>query len=553
MNQPSPPRRVSSRVRTLDGYDAQGAVAEVVLDENCNFNVSGDDDDDVLSTGVVATSSSTSPAKKQGSVYVGMKRFQSSPAALSSRVSSFFNPGIATNRTDSSNESCDSPSPSASEQSPSHSEPQRSPTCTPTSNADDNAVDDDGDFQEGECSEAEVRRNKESEKSSKCKSIFICATLLAVASGVGIAVSHSIHPFLPFAMSSNEPEPIEQLQQPEAMLPNDTSYTFDDGTTNREQPQPQQSDTVNEEQPPIPTAILIPTSSNETKITFYAMADAPYTDHERTVIMPQQIANLQNNSYTNFTNTDADDAAFLVHLGDLQRAKVDECREHAYQNASAILKKSSLPVFVIPGDNDINDCEELEHGEAMWRQYFDKFDERWNHTFEAKRWGKIGQESFAFLHNRILFIGLNIVGGSPHSYTEWRARHAVHLNNTKAIMTAHKDDFSVVVFFGHATPTEYHQDFFDGEDGFVKFVEKLGKPLLHLHGDDHEWAEYEAAWGLSNYLMVSLDAGEIAPPIKVEIDTSKENPIKIDRMEQDLEVECCKDGWPRLVDDVQNT
>ena len=30
----------------------------------------------------------------------------------------------------------------------------------------------------------------------------------------------------------------------------------------------------------------------------------------------------------------------------------------------AILEKSTLPICVLPGDNDINDCEELQHGKA---------------------------------------------------------------------------------------------------------------------------------------------------------------------------------------------
>lgn len=87
-----------------------------------------------------------------------------------------------------------------------------------------------------------------------------------------------------------------------------------------------------------PTNISIsPPFGDGVSITFYAMGDAPYTDHERENIMPYQMQNL------------SDSAAFLVHLGDLQDAQVDECQEYAYQAASDILKQSRLPVFVIPG------------------------------------------------------------------------------------------------------------------------------------------------------------------------------------------------------------
>jgi len=71
--------------------------------------------------------------------------------------------------------------------------------------------------------------------------------------------------------------------------------------------------------------------------TFYPMADCPYDDEERYDIMPKYIADLD------------DDNEFMVHLGDWQYAKVDNCREGAYKEASAILKKSSIPVLVLPG------------------------------------------------------------------------------------------------------------------------------------------------------------------------------------------------------------
>lgn len=87
-----------------------------------------------------------------------------------------------------------------------------------------------------------------------------------------------------------------------------------------------------------PTTIYAsPSSDDGTSITFYAMADAPYTDHERENTMPYQINNL------------SDSADFLVHLGDLQDAQVDKCREPAYQAAEDVLRQSRIPVFVIPG------------------------------------------------------------------------------------------------------------------------------------------------------------------------------------------------------------
>ena len=197
-------------------------------------------------------------------------------------------------------------------------------------------------------------------------------------------------------------------------------------------------------------------------------------------------------------------------------------------------------------DNDINDCPNFEHGEEQWSKHFHHLDENWDHNFLASRWGNL-EESFAFLKNRILFFGLNIVGGYPKSTSEWKSRHAEHLHRVKELMRKLDDDYDVAVLLAHASPSSYHADFFEGEKGMASFVKDIQKPFLHLHGDDHVWAETEGAFDVDNYMMVSLDCGEIASPIKVEIDTRKENPIKISRgAEANLEVDCCSEGWPQL-------
>ncbi len=53
---------------------------------------------------------------------------------------------------------------------------------------------------------------------------------------------------------------------------------------------------------------------------------------------------------------------------------------------------------------------------------------------------------------------------------------------------------------------------------------KIGKPTVHFHGDLHKYYEKEGGgYDVDNYLRISLDGESIAPPIRVEIDVSKEN------------------------------
>jgi hypothetical protein len=72
------------------------------------------------------------------------------------------------------------------------------------------------------------------------------------------------------------------------------------------------------------------------------------------------------------------------------------CEEWAYQSALNILHKSRVPVFVQPGDNNINDYNDVLNAEELWTKYFRRIDERWDHDFEVTQWGDL-IESISFL------------------------------------------------------------------------------------------------------------------------------------------------------------
>ncbi len=284
---------------------------------------------------------------------------------------------------------------------------------------------------------------------------------------------------------------------------------------------------------PIPaTTTTAPPPSSDTITTFYVMADGPYTDHERNNLMPKLIEELD------------DTVEFLVHLGDLSSAGVDKCREGAYVAASTIMQKSRIPTFILPGDNDINDCKSMIYGEEMWTKYYALFDKRYDHSLNVTRWGKLN-ESFSFIHKEVLYLGLNIIGGTPASISEKTFRHNQHLERIRAIFNDQLDNFKVVVLLGHAEPRQSHFDFFQGDAGFISMIREMGKPTIHFHGDCHVYYEREAEYGVDNYMRISLDGESTAPPILVTIDTSKTNPVKVDRRSENLEVACCNEGWPR--------
>merc|ERR1712151_255102 len=85
-------------------------------------------------------------------------------------------------------------------------------------------------------------------------------------------------------------------------------------------------------------------------VVFYAMGDMPYTPEEDKAF-PLQISGL---------SADANQGAeFLVHVGDFINHKIkvaDQCPEWRYKMVRDVLKKSPVKTFIIPGDNDWNDC-----------------------------------------------------------------------------------------------------------------------------------------------------------------------------------------------------
>ena len=253
-----------------------------------------------------------------------------------------------------------------------------------------------------------------------------------------------------------------------------------------------------------------PDRPKKTQVTFYAMGDVPYAPEEDT-LLPKQITKLP------------DDAEFVIHVGDIKRGQ-PLCTEAVYIKVSGMLRKSVAPVFIIPGDNEWNDCLDPDQAWKYWDQYFMKFDSRWSHALPVSR-QKIRQENFAFVQGNVLFVGLNIVGGRVHDAQEWKLRHAGGLDWVKLNLQKAGEDITSLVIFGHAKPAANHKDFFTP---FNKVAEDFAKPILYLHGDGHKWI-HDRPFKAKNVLRVEVDQGGIAPPLKVTVTDHATDPFVFDR------------------------
>jgi hypothetical protein len=210
--------------------------------------------------------------------------------------------------------------------------------------------------------------------------------------------------------------------------------------------------------------------------TFYAIGDTPYN--------PAQVIAL--NHYVR--HSIPSDAKFFVHVGDIRNGSgAPVCNEIEYTSVAAILRQSPVPVFVIMGDNDWNDCPNPDEGLKYWRQSFLNFESRyWNHTFNITR--QPGQaENFAFRNHGTLFVGLNLVGADViRNQTEWTNRLTSKVNWTIGLIRDYKAAkapfIGRVVIFGHINPTPKYDDFFVPLENFIHSELKNQLPILYLNG-----------------------------------------------------------------------
>lgn len=245
-------------------------------------------------------------------------------------------------------------------------------------------------------------------------------------------------------------------------------------------------------------------------VVFYAMGDVPYSA-EDDVLLPRQLAELP------------DDGAFVVHVGDIKRGAVP-CLSNVYEKVDHMLRQCQQPLFMILGDNEWNDCLIPAAAWELWKAHFMRFDQNWQHKFPVFRQLE-REENFAFTHQGVLFLGINLVGGRVHDPAEWTLRHQQNTEWTKANFARCGKSIRAAVIFGHANPQPIHDDFFKALSAQARY---FGKPVLYLHGDGHSWI-HDKPFAAKNIQRVQVDQGGKAPPLRVTVTSSPLEPFHFDR------------------------
>ena len=221
------------------------------------------------------------------------------------------------------------------------------------------------------------------------------------------------------------------------------------------------------------------------------------------------------------------DAEFIVFVGDLRKAgDALTCRREEYEAVARLFRFSPVPVFVLIGDNDANDCPNIADGLQYWNDNFLNFESRyWNHTFFIRRQDGY-PNNFAFTHKKSLFVGLNIIGGLTRDTIEWEVRLSAEamwtINMIRDYLTVLRQtgegNVGRIVIFGHADPGGRHAPFFQPIATFIENELKNQVPVLYVNGDKHEWTYTPSFYGKSSWLRIGVEGLATDPLLKVTID-----------------------------------
>jgi hypothetical protein len=217
-------------------------------------------------------------------------------------------------------------------------------------------------------------------------------------------------------------------------------------------------------------------------------------------------------------------------------AAADLCDPNKFTRIKGILLESHIPVFIVPGDNEWNDCgnaQQIEAGWTLWTDNFMHLEDNWIHSFPIVR-QRSHPENFYLVHKRTLFFGLNIVGGRVHDEDEWIQRLRDEYNWVVAIVQENVPlNAEGIIIMAHAHPTSDHRHFFNPLQIFTRDNEI---PTLYLNGDGHVFQHNENFFDRPNFLQIQHEGGTRNPILKILADPEVNGPAVTSAFQYDRQL-----------------
>ena len=271
--------------------------------------------------------------------------------------------------------------------------------------------------------------------------------------------------------------------------------------------------------------------SSPTLLTMCVIADVPY--------IPQEVKQLPKQLETQMQGCE-----FLVHLGDIFKTIPSKgCVESRYTEILNILRQSTIPVYMILGDNEWNDCGSswnVNQGWSLWNTHLKLLDREWDNSpgvssFNVTR-PSTRSETFTFVAKRTLLVGLNIVGGRVHDADEWQTRLTSQADWVihKLIPQSIPSKADGVILMAHARPSQNHEAFFRP---IREYLQSVNIPVLYLHGDGHSFVYTPGFQGVPNLLAIQHEGGTRDPILKIHADPALLGPSVYSAFQFDRQLE----------------
>lgn len=208
---------------------------------------------------------------------------------------------------------------------------------------------------------------------------------------------------------------------------------------------------------------------------------------------------------------------FLIHLGNWNTATPGICKEFAYSKTAQTYQNSTVPVLFVPGYNEWNRCTDTDVSQELWRTYLIGTENHHEHNFDVIR-QKHREENFAFVHQDVLFLGLNMVAGPDDSLT-------IRLDdNTKWMqesMAKYSKDVQVVVIFGSSGIWNVNAPFSTTLSSVIQKYTEIHPHLTFVYVKESldEVSSLRNVLGFHNLLFLNVKAKEW-PPLRISIDVN---------------------------------
>lgn len=231
---------------------------------------------------------------------------------------------------------------------------------------------------------------------------------------------------------------------------------------------------------------------------------------------------------------------FIIHLGDIctgKAAREGTLTEKTYSDTKAWLTTgSTIPTYIVPGDNEWNDRKDPEVGWEHWSKHLMRLEENSTPAWKTSR-QKVREENFAFVHQDVLVIGINLVGGRIHDREEWSRRFRENNDWIEKQFEAHSDDVGAAIICAQANivgqgkvAPAVNVLFTPFRSRFGKLAKAFDKPVLFLHSDGHTWVRDQPWKDAPNITRIQIDLLNAKfPPLQITVDPTAEEVFKTDR------------------------